>query len=84
MQLHHVSNQSVRVKEINNQLLPPTHPIPPPYTHSGFQYNGIGTNNSYSAPKYKIVISMVLCDRKDNSEVKMEYTNLLANQLYTN
>lgn len=26
MQLHHVSNQSVRVKEINNQLLPPTHP----------------------------------------------------------
>lgn len=26
MQLHHVSNQSVRVKDINNQLLPPTHP----------------------------------------------------------
>lgn len=29
MQLHHVSNQSVRVKEINNQLLPST----PPHTH---------------------------------------------------
>lgn len=53
MQLH-VSNQSVRVKDINNQLLPPTHPP----THPGFQYNGLGTNNSYSAPKYEIVISI--------------------------
>lgn len=76
MQLHHVSNQSVRVKEINNQLLPPTHPP--------------GISIQWPRDKQFLFRSQIrdcdfnLCDRKDNSEVKMEYTNLLANQLYTN
>lgn len=72
MQLHHVSNQSVRVKDINNQLLPPGNSIQWPRDKQ-FLFRSQIRDCDFN-----------LCDRKENSEVKMEYTNLLANQLYTN